>query len=91
MRIATEAATKDDKVMVAEEITIQAEIDYEKVVRGVLSEISFDAYVEHLSNVGGQGFSNKTCEVLVRLNMLSPAIVDYVQARRTNRIPLPFL
>ena len=37
-KVACETATKDNMVMVAGEITTQAKIDYEKVVRGVVAK-----------------------------------------------------
>merc|ERR1739838_1217574 len=47
-------------VMVAGEITTQAKIDYEKVVRGVVAHIGFDSYVEDLSSVDSKGLSDET-------------------------------
>merc|ERR1712242_122914 len=40
-KVACETATKDNMVMVAGEITTQAKIDYEKIVRGVVKQIGF--------------------------------------------------
>jgi len=65
-KVACETATKDNMVMVAGEITTQAKIDYDKVVRGVVEKIGFDSYEEDLSSVNSKGLSYKTCEVLVR-------------------------
>jgi S-adenosylmethionine synthetase len=65
-------------VMVAGEITTQAKIDYEKVVRGVVQKIGFDTYVDDLSSVDSKGLSYKTCEVLVRINKQSPDIAGGV-------------
>merc|ERR1719478_1829755 len=45
-KVACEAATKDNMVAVMGEITTQAKIDYDKVVRGVISKIGFDSYVD---------------------------------------------
>jgi len=64
--------------MVAGEITTQAKIDYEKVVRGVVQKIGFDTYVDDLSSVDSKGLSYKTCEVLVRINKQSPDIAGGV-------------
>eukprot|EP00420_Gonyaulax_spinifera_P010647 CAMPEP_0197942696 /NCGR_PEP_ID=MMETSP1439-20131203/124537_1 /TAXON_ID=66791 /ORGANISM="Gonyaulax spinifera, Strain CCMP409" /LENGTH=252 /DNA_ID=CAMNT_0043565953 /DNA_START=88 /DNA_END=842 /DNA_ORIENTATION=- len=69
-KVACETATKDNMVMVAGEITTQTKIDYEKVVRGVVAKIGFDSYVDDLSSVDSKGLSDKTCEVLVRINKL---------------------
>merc|ERR1711861_49183 len=62
----------------AGEITTQAKIDYEKVVRGVVQKIGFDTYVDDLSSVDSKGLSYKTCEVLVRINKQSPDIAGGV-------------
>merc|ERR1712159_736362 len=64
--------------MVAGEITTQAKIDYEQVVRGVVKKIGFDTYVDDLSAVDSKGLSYKTCEVLVRINKQSPDIAGGV-------------
>merc|ERR1712115_613064 len=65
-------------VMVAGEITTGAKIDYEKVVRGVVAHIGFDSYVDDLSSVDSKGLSDKTCEVIVRINKQSPDIAGGV-------------
>merc|ERR1711979_99528 len=69
---------KDNMMGVAGEITTQAKIDYEKVVRGVVAKIGFDSYVDDLSSVDSKGLSDKTCEVLVRINKQSPDIAGGV-------------
>merc|ERR1712232_38069 len=69
---------KDNMVMVAGEITTQAKLDYEKVVRGVVKKIGFDTYEDDLSSVDSKGLSYKTCEVLVRINKQSPDIAGGV-------------
>jgi S-adenosylmethionine synthetase len=65
-------------VMVAGEITTQAKIDYEKVVRGVVAKIGFDSFVDDLSSVDSKGLCDKTCEVIVRINKQSPDIAGGV-------------
>jgi len=77
-KVACETATKDNMVMVAGEITTQAKIDYDKVVRGVVAKIGFDSYVDDLSSVDSKGLSDKTCEVIVRINKQSPDIAGGV-------------
>jgi len=77
-KVACETVTKDNMVMVAGEITTQAKIDYEKVVRGVVAHIGFDSYVDDLASVDSKGLSDKTCEVLVRINKQSPDIAGGV-------------
>merc|ERR550537_1027548 len=77
-KVACETATKDNMVMVAGEITTQAKLDYDKVVRGVVKHIGFDSYVDDLSSVDSKGLSHKTCEVLVRINKQSSDIAGGV-------------
>merc|ERR1739844_741246 len=77
-KVACETATKDNMVMVAGEITTKAKLDYEKVVRGVVAKIGFDSFVDDLSSVDSKGLSDKTCEVLVRINKQSPDIAGGV-------------
>merc|ERR1711979_77186 len=69
---------------VAGEITTQAKIDYEKVVRGVVAKIGFDSYVDDLSSVDSKGLSDKTCEVLVRINKQSPDIAGGVHVGKED-------
>merc|ERR1712038_602523 len=76
--------TKDNMVMVAGEITTQTKIDYEKVVRGVVAKIGFDSYVDDLSSVDSKGLSDKTCEVLVRINKQSPDIAGGVHVGKED-------
>jgi len=75
---------KDNMVMVAGEITTQAKIDYEKVVRGVVEKIGFDSYEDDLSSVDSKGLSHKTCEVLVRINKQSPDIAGGVHVGKDD-------
>jgi len=77
-KVACETATKDNMVMVAGEITTQAKIDYEQVVRKAVQGIGYDTYVDDLSSVDSKGLSYKTCEVLVRINKQSPDIAGGV-------------
>merc|ERR1739847_5887 len=65
-------------VAVMGEITTQAKIDYETVVRGVVAKIGFDSFVDDLSSVDSKGLSHKSCEVLVRINKQSPDIAGGV-------------
>merc|ERR1712232_453729 len=75
---------KDNMVMVAGEITTQAKLDYEKVVRGVVKKIGFDTYEDDLSSVDSKGLSYKTCEVLVRINKQSPDIAGGVHVGKED-------
>merc|ERR1711970_1390354 len=81
-KVACESATQDNMVTVMGEITTQAKIDYDKVVRGVISKIGFDSYVDDLSSVDSKGLSDKTCEVIVRINKQSPDIAGGVHVGR---------
>merc|ERR1712172_193869 len=83
-KVACETATKDNMVMVAGEITTQTKIDYEKVVRGVVANIGFDSFVDDLSSVDSKGLSDKTCEVLVRINKQSPDIAGGVHVGKDD-------
>merc|ERR1711972_7860 len=83
-KVACETATKDNMVMVAGEITTQTKIDYEKTVRGVVAKIGFDSYVDDLSSVVSKGLSDKTCEVLVRINKQSPDIAGGVHVGKED-------
>merc|ERR1711981_239920 len=73
-----ETATKDNMVAVMGEITTQAKLDYEKVVRGVVAKIGYDSFVDDLSSVDSKGLSDKTCEVIVRISKQSPDIAGGV-------------
>merc|ERR1719392_124691 len=70
--------------MVAGEITVAGKIDYETVVRGVVAKIGFDSYVDDLSSVDSKGLSDKTCEVLVRINKQSPDIAGGVHVGKDD-------
>merc|ERR1712137_657727 len=69
---------------VAGEITTQAKIDYEQVVRGAVQQIGYDSYVDDLSAVDSKGLSYKTCEVLVRINKQSPDIAGGVHVGKED-------
>ena len=64
--------------MAAAKGEMETQIDYEKVVRGVVAEFGFDFYVDNLSSVDSKGLCHKTCEVLVRVNGQSPDIAGGV-------------
>jgi S-adenosylmethionine synthetase len=81
-KVACETATKDNMVAVMGEITTQAKIDYDKVVRGVIKKIGFDTYVDDLSSVDSKGLSDTTAEVIVRINKQSPDIAGGVHVGR---------
>merc|ERR1712172_296776 len=83
-KVACETATKDNMVMVAGEITTQTKIEHEKVVRGVVAKIGFDSYVDDLSSEDSKGLSDKTCEVLIRINKQSPDIAGGVHVGKED-------
>merc|ERR1719148_670599 len=77
-KVACETVTKDNMIMVAGEITTEAKLDYDAIVRGVVKKIGFDSYVDDMSSVDSKGISDKTCEVIVRINKQSPDIAGGV-------------
>merc|ERR1712028_227913 len=83
-KVACETATKDNMVMVAGEITTQAKLDYDTIVRKAVAGIGFDSYVDDLSSVDSKGLSDKTCEVLVRINKQSPDIAGGVHVGKDD-------
>merc|ERR1712025_1134232 len=59
-------------------------VDYESVVRSVVGKIGFDSYVDDLSSVDSKGLSDKTCEVIVRINKQSPDIAGGVHVGKDD-------
>ena len=66
-----ETCTGTNFVMVFGEITTNAEVDYEAVVRGAIEQIGFDH--------PDKGLDFKTCEVLNKLHGQSQEIADAVR------------
>merc|ERR1712183_493896 len=54
------------------------------VVRGVVAKIGFDSYVDDLASVDSKGLSDKTCEVIVRINKQSPDIAGGVHVGKDD-------
>jgi len=77
-KVACETACKDNMVMVLGEITTKAKLDYDKIVRAAVKGIGYDTFEDDLSSVDSKGLSDKTCEVLVRINKQSPDIAGGV-------------
>merc|ERR1712146_178979 len=69
---------------VAGEITTEAKLDYEQIVRGVVKKIGFDSYVDDMSSVDSKGISDKTCEFIVRINKQSPDIAGGVHVGKDD-------
>merc|ERR1711972_237263 len=53
-------------------------------VREVVAKIGFDSFVDDLSSVDSKGLSDKTCEVLVRINKQSPDIAGGVHVGKED-------
>ena len=71
-RVACETATKTGFVMVAGEITTQAFVNFDELVRKVVCEIGYDR--------GKKGFDGNTCAVLSAICSQSPDIAMGVDA-----------
>jgi len=83
-KVACETATKDNMVMVLGEITTEAQLDYDAIVRQAVKNIGFDTFVDDLSSVDSKGLSHKTCEVLVKINKQSPDIAGGVHVEKSE-------
>merc|ERR1712138_226587 len=83
-KVACESASKDNMVMVFGEITTSSKLDYDKIVRGAVEGIGYTSFEDRLDSVDSKGLSNKTCEVLVRINKQSPDIAGGVHVGKED-------
>ena len=63
-----ETAPKGNTAWGAGDSTLQAKIDYERAVRGVVAKYGVDPYVDDPSSVDSKGLSDRTGEVMARIN-----------------------
>merc|ERR1711903_261364 len=83
-KMGCESASKDNMVMVFGEITTSAKLNYDQIVRKAVKGIGYDSFDESLSSVDSKGLSDKTCEVLVRINKQSPDIAGGVHVGKDD-------
>lgn len=83
-KVACETCTKDNMIMVFGEITTQANLDYEEIVRQQVKNIGFDSFNNDLSSVDSKGINHQNCEVIVRINKQSPDIAGGVHVGKSD-------
>merc|ERR1712182_127161 len=65
-------------------ITTSAKLQYDQIVRKAVRGIGYTSYEEALDSVDSKGLSDKTCEVLVRINKQSPDIAGGVHVGKED-------
>jgi S-adenosylmethionine synthetase len=83
-KVACETGVKDNAVFLLGEITTEAKLDYDAIVRETVKNIGFDSFEDDLSSVNSKGLDYKTCEVVVRLNAQSPDIAGGVHVGKSE-------
>jgi len=73
-KVACEAFTKKDLIVIGGEITSKAEVDYEKVVRQIVRDIGYDD--------ASKGFDYKSCKLTVVMDQQSKDIAAGVHEQR---------
>jgi len=75
---------KDNAVFLLGEITTEAKLDYDQIVRNTVKGVGFDSFVNDLSSVNSKGLDYRSCEVVVRINKQSPDIAGGVHVGKSE-------